>query len=239
MLDSGNNRYLYLASTDITSWRTKEATSHSKRAIRLCTAAVPLRVWWYGMLVKRRIYQPPQTMVSYICQALASLANPTQAGKHPKSRFSSSLPHLHWRHAIDRLIPRKHGWARRAWQLWQSPSYGEECSKSEIQICSWRRQVISSSPTPFHGSFSSGLFLSPAIQWAVRKGKGHICIDSTNGLCPVRSPNTSIRKPCSAANADEYPLVYYGDAFAACFWSRVAFLLPCVDAMRTHSSRRE
>jgi hypothetical protein len=60
-------------------------------------------------------------------------------------------------------------------------------------------------------SFLPGLFLSP-LQWEVRKGKGRICVDCTNGLHPISgAPNSFIPKP-SAINADACPPVYYSDA---------------------------
>ena len=59
--------------------------------------------------------------------------------------------------------------------------------------------------------FLLGLFLNP-LQWAIRKSKGRICVDCTNGPDPIGSPNHSIPKP-SAANADACPPVYYGKAF--------------------------
>ena len=63
----------------------------------------------------------------------------------------------------------------------------------------------------FYVFFIVGLFLNP-LQWAVRKGKGRICVDCTNGPDPIGSPNHSIPKP-SPANADACPPVYYGNAF--------------------------
>ena len=59
--------------------------------------------------------------------------------------------------------------------------------------------------------FIVGLFLNP-LQWAIRKGKGRICVDCTNGPDPIGSPNHSIPKP-SPANADACPPVYYGNSF--------------------------
>jgi hypothetical protein len=63
--------------------------------------------------------------------------------------------------------------------------------------------------------FILGIFLSP-LQWAIRKGKGRICADCTNGCAhgpnSVGSPNTFIPKP-STENADECPPVFYGKAF--------------------------
>ena len=60
-------------------------------------------------------------------------------------------------------------------------------------------------------SFLPGLFLSP-LQWEVRKGKGRICVDCTNGPHPSSgAPNSFIPKP-SAINADACPPVYYSDA---------------------------
>ena len=62
--------------------------------------------------------------------------------------------------------------------------------------------------------FLVGLMLNP-IQWEWQKGKGHICVDSTNGNDGPNkksSPNTHIPKP-SPLNADECPPVYYSMAF--------------------------
>jgi hypothetical protein len=62
--------------------------------------------------------------------------------------------------------------------------------------------------------FLVGLMLNP-IQWEWQKGKGRICVDSTNGNNgpdTKSSPNTHIPKP-SADNADECPPVYYMTAF--------------------------
>jgi hypothetical protein len=59
--------------------------------------------------------------------------------------------------------------------------------------------------------FIAGLLLSP-LQWAVRKGKGRICVDCTNARDPAGSPNSYIPSP-SAENADECPPVHYGTAF--------------------------
>jgi hypothetical protein len=59
--------------------------------------------------------------------------------------------------------------------------------------------------------FIYGLFLAP-LQWAMRKGKGRICVDCTKaGKDEIGSINTYIGKPGIAA-ADECPPVYYGDA---------------------------
>jgi hypothetical protein len=54
------------------------------------------------------------------------------------------------------------------------------------------------------------------IQWAWQKGKGHICVDSTNGTnSPDKpgSPNTNIPK-LLMENTDECPPAYYMMAFA-------------------------
>jgi hypothetical protein len=63
----------------------------------------------------------------------------------------------------------------------------------------------------FFAFFILGLFINP-LQWAIRKGKGRICVDCTNGPDPIGSPNNSIPKP-SAANADACLPVYYGKSF--------------------------
>ncbi len=63
----------------------------------------------------------------------------------------------------------------------------------------------------FVSYFIPGLILAP-LQWAIRKGKGRICVDCSNGPTPDGSVNTSIPKP-SAANADECPPVFYQHAF--------------------------
>jgi hypothetical protein len=61
--------------------------------------------------------------------------------------------------------------------------------------------------------FIPGLFLAP-LQWAMRKGKGRICVDCTKTAGPDMSGsiNTYIDKP-GIADADECPPVYYGNAF--------------------------
>lgn len=62
--------------------------------------------------------------------------------------------------------------------------------------------------------FVQGVMLNP-LQWAVRKGKGRICVDCTNarqGKAAPGSPNTYIPSP-SEANPDECPPVYYANAF--------------------------
>jgi hypothetical protein len=57
------------------------------------------------------------------------------------------------------------------------------------------------------------LILSP-LQWAIRKGKGRICVDCTNGPDLAGSPNSWIPKP-SATNADKCPpAVFYKHSFA-------------------------
>jgi hypothetical protein len=64
----------------------------------------------------------------------------------------------------------------------------------------------------FLTSIILGLFISP-LHCEVRKGKGHIWLDCTNGQNPIRAPNSSFPKP-SANNADnECPTVYCSDAF--------------------------
>ena len=63
----------------------------------------------------------------------------------------------------------------------------------------------------FFTFFLVGLFLNP-LQWAMRKGKGRICVDCTNGPNPIGSANTFIPRP-SPSNADECPPVYYGRSF--------------------------
>jgi hypothetical protein len=60
--------------------------------------------------------------------------------------------------------------------------------------------------------FLPGLILAP-FQWSIRKGKGRICVDCTNGPGLEGSANTSIPKP-SADNADECPTVFYQHSFA-------------------------
>jgi hypothetical protein len=60
--------------------------------------------------------------------------------------------------------------------------------------------------------FLPGLILAP-LQWAIRKGKGRICVDCTNGPDIEGSANTSIPKP-SADNADECPPVFYQHSLA-------------------------
>jgi hypothetical protein len=72
----------------------------------------------------------------------------------------------------------------------------------------------------FFVAFLVDLFLNP-LQWAVRKGKGRICVDCTNGPDPIGSPNSQIPKP-SITNADACPPVYYGTAwqrFLSHIWS--------------------
>jgi hypothetical protein len=62
--------------------------------------------------------------------------------------------------------------------------------------------------------FINGLLLNP-IQWAVRKGKGWICIDCTNGpdcADTTSSANTFIPSPSNGV-ADACPPVYYATAF--------------------------
>jgi hypothetical protein len=60
--------------------------------------------------------------------------------------------------------------------------------------------------------FLYSLILAP-LQWALRKGKGRICVDCTKGPDLKGSANSSIPKP-SDANADKCPLVFYQQAFA-------------------------
>jgi hypothetical protein len=60
--------------------------------------------------------------------------------------------------------------------------------------------------------FIYGLVLAP-LQWALRKGKGRICVDCTNGPHPDGSANSSIPTP-SEFNADACPPVFYQHAFA-------------------------
>jgi hypothetical protein len=57
----------------------------------------------------------------------------------------------------------------------------------------------------FFAFFILGLLINP-LQWAIRKSKGRICVDCTNGPNPIGSPNNSIPKP-SVANADACPPV--------------------------------
>jgi hypothetical protein len=67
--------------------------------------------------------------------------------------------------------------------------------------------------------FIPGLVLAP-LQWAVRKGKGRICVDCTNGPDKAGSANTSIPTP-HIKNAAECPTVFYQHAFARhirCLW---------------------
>ena len=79
--------------------------------------------------------------------------------------------------------------------------------------------------------FIVGLFLNP-LQWALRKGKGRICVDCTNGPDPIGSPNHSIPKP-SPANADACPPVYYGNSltrFLIMIWS-MRLARPLIDIL--------
>jgi hypothetical protein len=79
--------------------------------------------------------------------------------------------------------------------------------------------------------FIVGIFINP-LQWAIRKGKGRICVDCTNGPTPIGSPNHSIPKP-SPKNADACPPVYYGSAFTrflCLIWSLRA-AAPLVDIL--------
>jgi hypothetical protein len=64
----------------------------------------------------------------------------------------------------------------------------------------------------FLARFIPGLVLAP-LQWAMRKGKGRICVDCTNGPDEAGSANTYIRKP-NIAHADECPPVFYQHSFA-------------------------
>jgi hypothetical protein len=60
----------------------------------------------------------------------------------------------------------------------------------------------------------TGLIINP-IQWAVRKGKGRICIDCTNGpdgTDTLSSANTFIPSP-KAGDTDACPPVHYATAF--------------------------
>ena len=59
--------------------------------------------------------------------------------------------------------------------------------------------------------FITGLFISP-LQWAIRKDKGRICVDCTNGPQPCGSPNQFITKP-KDNEPDICPPVYYATAF--------------------------
>jgi hypothetical protein len=61
--------------------------------------------------------------------------------------------------------------------------------------------------------FIPGLVLTP-LQWAMRKGKGRICVDCTNGPNEAGSANTGIPTPYDVANADECPPVFYQHSFA-------------------------
>ena len=76
--------------------------------------------------------------------------------------------------------------------------------------------------------FIVGLFLNP-LQWAMRKGKGRICVDCSNGPDPIGSPNHSIPKP-SHANADACPPVYYGHS-----WIRFLTLIWSMREARPHA----
>ena len=59
--------------------------------------------------------------------------------------------------------------------------------------------------------FILGLFLNP-LQWGMRKGKGRICVNCTNGPSAIGSPNHSTPNP-SPANADACPSVHYVNSF--------------------------
>jgi hypothetical protein len=62
--------------------------------------------------------------------------------------------------------------------------------------------------------FIHGLMLNP-IQWAVRKGKGQICIDCTNGpngADTTSSANTFIPQP-KVGDLDACPPVHYATTF--------------------------
>jgi hypothetical protein len=59
--------------------------------------------------------------------------------------------------------------------------------------------------------FILGLFLNP-LQWAVRKGKGRICVDCANGPDEIGSPNAATPKP-SPVNADACPPVCCANSF--------------------------
>jgi hypothetical protein len=80
--------------------------------------------------------------------------------------------------------------------------------------------------------FVYGLFLAP-LQWAMRKGKGRICVDCTKvGVDEIGSINTYIGKP-GIAPADECPPVYYGDAlirFLKMLW-RMRLSKPFLDIL--------
>ena len=88
----------------------------------------------------------------------------------------------------------------------------------------------------FFTFFILGLFLNP-LQWALRKGKGRICVDCTDGPDPIGLPNHSTPKP-SPANADACPPVCCGNSFARFLlliwsvrqaWPLVDILLHCND----------
>jgi hypothetical protein len=65
----------------------------------------------------------------------------------------------------------------------------------------------------FMTCFIPGLVLAPLQQWVIRKGKGCICVDCTNGPTIAGLAYTSIPKP-NVPNADECPSVFYQYSFA-------------------------
>lgn len=66
----------------------------------------------------------------------------------------------------------------------------------------------------FLAIFFYGLFISP-ITWAIRKGKGRLCVDSSSRLHALDSgaPNVPIPKPGVEGREDECPAIYYATAF--------------------------
>jgi hypothetical protein len=79
--------------------------------------------------------------------------------------------------------------------------------------------------------FILSLFLNP-LQWAVRRGKGRICVDCTNGPDEIGSPNASMPKP-SPFNADAFPPACYANSFTRfllLIWS-MRWAQPLVDVL--------
>ena len=92
------------------------------------------------------------------------------------------------------------------------PAISENAEAVEAKFAAEEEKTFHLHFPRFFVFFVPGLFLAP-LQWALRKGKGRICVDCTKtGNDMTGSINSYIDKP-GVADPDECPPVFYGDAF--------------------------
>jgi hypothetical protein len=105
--------------------------------------------------------------------------------------------------------------ALRSWDVYDNhPAVESNLTNVEAKFAKEEEKSFHIHLPSFLVYFFYGLMLNP-IQWALRKGKGRICIDCTNGpdgADTTSSANTFIPRP-KVGDIDACPPVFYATAF--------------------------